>query len=190
MEKNQMKKSIAIVALIGTAMLAQAEFKELQINGSFESLDNNNMPVKWVNNDVFKAEGKLGKVTVLTEGAQDGRNCVEIKTSPSELVHFFSLNLTDVKPGDKIRISYYIKGTGNIRAGVYVYSAKTEWLDSFVQETESINAKDWTLKEVTLEVPDKEYAGKGKTGKIRPLFQFDGDASLQIDNVKFSVENK
>ena len=83
-----MKKSIAIAALIGTAMISQAEVKELQINGGFESLDNNSMPVKWVNNDVFKAEGKLGKVAVLTEGAQEGKNCVEIKTSPSELVHY------------------------------------------------------------------------------------------------------
>jgi ribosomal protein L14E/L6E/L27E len=185
-----MKKSIAIAALIGTAILVHAEFKELQINGSFEALDNNNMPVKWVNNDVFKAEGKLGKVAVLTEGAQEGKNCVEIKTSPSELVHFFSGNMADVKPGDKIKISYYIKGTGNIRAGVYVYNAKTVWCGDLVQETESIDAKDWTLKEVTLEVPDKEYPGKGQTGKVRPLFQVDGDAALQIDNVKFSVETK
>ena len=36
-----MKKSITIAALIGTAMLAVADVKELQINGSFESLDNN-----------------------------------------------------------------------------------------------------------------------------------------------------
>jgi len=185
-----MKKSITIAALIGTAMLVQAEVKELQINGSFESLDNNNMPVKWINNDVFKAEGKLGKVTVLTEGAQDGKNCVEIKTSPSELVHLFSSTMADVKPGDKIKISYYIKGTGNIRAGAYVYNAKILWLDGFVQETETIDAKDWTLKEITLEVPDKDYSGKGQINKIRPLFQVDGDAALKIDNVKFSVETK
>ncbi len=185
-----MKKSITIAALIGTAMLAVADVKELQINGSFESLDNNSMPVKWVNNDVFKAEGKLGKVKVLTEGAQDGKNCVEIKTSPSEMVHFYCMNMADVKPGDKIKISYYIKGTGNIRAGVYVYSAKEIWLDGLAQETESIDAKDWTLKEITLEIPDKEYPVNGKIGKIRPLFQVDGDGSLQIDNVKFAVETK
>ena len=71
-----MKKLIVTAVLTGTAMFIQAEVKELQVNGSFESLDNNNMPVKWVNNDVFKADGKLGKVTVLTEGAQDGKNCV------------------------------------------------------------------------------------------------------------------
>lgn len=185
-----MKKTIVIAALIGTAMLVHAEVKELQINGSFESLDSKNMPAKWENNQVFKDEGKLGKVTVLTEGAQDGKNCVEIKTSPSELVHFFSMTMADVKPGDKIKISYYVKGTGSIRAGAYVYNAKPEWCGDLVQETESIDAKDWTLKEITLEVPDKEYPGKGRIGKIRPLFQVDGDAALQIDNVKFSVESK
>ena len=173
-----MKKLIVTAVLTGTAMFIQAEVKELQVNGSFESLDNNNMPVKWVNNDVFKADGKLGKVTVLTEGAQDGKNCVEIRTSPSELVHLFSGTMVDVKPGDKIR------------AGAYVYSAKPEWCGDLVQKTESIDAKDWTLKEVTLEVPDKEYPGKGRIGKVRPLFQVDGDAALQIDNVKFSVETK
>ena len=185
-----MKKLIVTAVLTGTAMFIQAEVKELQVNGSFESLDNNNMPVKWVNNDVFKADGKLGKVTVLTEGAQDGKNCVEIRTSPSELVHLFSGTMVDVKPGDKIKISYYIKGTGGIRAGAYVYSAKPEWCGDLVQKTESIDAKDWTLKEVTLEVPDKEYPGTGRIGKVRPLFQVDGDAALQIDNVKFSVETK
>ena len=185
-----MKKLIVIAILAGTAMFVQAEVKELQVNGSFESLDNNNMPVKWVNNDVFKADGKLGKVTVLTEGAQDGKNCVEIKTSPSELVHLFSGTMVDVKPGDKIKISYYIKGTGSIRAGAYVYNAKVIWCGDLVQETESIDAKDWILKEMTLEVPDKEYPGKGQIGKARPLFQVDGDAALKIDNVKFSVETK
>lgn len=187
-----MKKSIttSIAVLIGTAMLVNAEVKELQINGSFESLDNNNMPAKWVNNDVFKSEGKLGKVAALTEGAQGGKSCVEIKTSPSELVHFFSASMADVKPGDKIKISYYVKGTGSIRAGVYVYSAKTIWCGDLVQETESIDAKEWTLKEITLEVPDKEYPGKGQIGKVRPLFQVDGDSTLQIDNVKFSIETK
>ncbi|MHB9138772.1 MAG: hypothetical protein ACYC4Q_05150 [Victivallaceae bacterium] len=185
-----MKKSVTIAALIGTAMFVNAEVKELQINGNFESLDSKNMPVKWENNQVFKDEGKLGKVTLLTEGAQDGKNCVEIKTSPSELVHFFSAGMADVKPGDKIKISYYIKGTGSIRAGAYVYSAKTIWCGDLVQETESIDAKEWTLKEITLEVPDKEYPGKGQIGKVRPLFQVDGDSTLQIDNVKFSIETK
>lgn len=185
-----MKKLIVTAVLTGAAMFIQAEVKELQINGSFESLDSKNMPVKWENNQVFKDDGKLGKVALLTEGAQDGKNCVEIKTSSSELVHFFSLTMTDVKPGDKIKISYYAKGTGSIRAGAYVYNAKVIWCGDLVQETESIDAKDWTLKEVKLEVPDKEYPGKGQIGKIRPLFQVDGDAALQIDNVKISVESK
>lgn len=78
-----MKKSITIAALIGTAMLVHAEIKEVKINGSFESLDSKNMPAKWENNQVFKAEENL-KAKSLKVYADTYRPKVAVRTSMSD----------------------------------------------------------------------------------------------------------
>lgn len=176
-----MKKIIILLGVIGFyGFQVFSETTEIKNNNSFEEVKND-VPVNWTPNQYFKDKNQLGTLQILSTSAQDGENCLMIKNDAQHFFHLYGVPVAAV-PGDVIRLSAYVKGSGSFKLGVYMYDSNHKWLDGLYPITIKVECKDWEKKDFEMMLPDKEFGDKGKVAEIRPVIIIDADSEICLDN--------
>lgn len=184
----EMKKIIALFGIICLCGFhAFAETKEINNNNSFEETENG-LPNAWAINQVFKGNNTMGTIQVLSESAQDGKNCLMIKNATGQFFHLWGAFIA-ASPGDVIRMSAYVKGKGTFRLSVYMYNSKNAWLENIYPKSVKIESSDWEKKDFEMTLPDKEFNDKGQVAKIRPVIVIDADSEIYLDNFSGQIAN-
>lgn len=181
---NKLIALLWIVSLCG--FQAFAETKEIKNNNSFEEVKND-VPENWTINEYFKKNNKLGIIQILSESAQDGKNCLMIKNDATQVFHLIGA-LVAVTPGDVLRMSAYVKGKGTFRLSIYMYNSENAWLDGLYPQSIKIESSGWEKKDFEIIIPDKEFKDKGKVAEIRPVIVIDSDSEICLDNFSGQIE--
>jgi len=167
-------------------VMAQAgEGLEVMSNNSFEEIQiENGSPSGWIRNPAYK---QAGAMSVITEGAKDGKNCIEITTGPELLYALCHKEPISVLPGDKIRLNVFVKGVGRFRLDLYLFckssSGGSNWWGRNIQDQQvfDVDSGEWTCRSVEIEVPGGEN-GEGVTiNGVKPALFVFSNSTLQFD---------
>ncbi|MFA6102861.1 MAG: hypothetical protein WCV67_07750 [Victivallaceae bacterium] len=178
-----MGKKLTLFVIIGFwGFQAFAESKEISSNNSFEEIDGN-FPANWtINNNL-----KPGTLQILSESAQDGKNYLMIKNDAKQVFHLYGA-LIAAAPGDVIRMSVYVKGTGTFRLGVYICNRKNQHIKGIYPEAVKIESSDWQKKDFEITMPCEEFKDKGCVAAIRPVIVVDSNSEINLDNFSGQIE--
>ncbi|MCX6984966.1 MAG: hypothetical protein NT118_09500 [Lentisphaerae bacterium] len=182
-----MKKLIGLIGIIGLlGFQASAETKAISNNNSFEGIINNGVPSQWKINEGFKENNGMGTLQIISESAQDGKNCLMIKNEAKQIFHLHGVPV-ETLPGDVIKMSVYVKGKGSFTLGAYTYSGKVA-VGHIYPNSVNVESTNWEKKDFEMTVPDDEGV-KGKVTNFRPVIAVDSDSEIYIDNFSGQIEN-
>lgn len=178
-----MGKKLTLFVIIGfLGFQASAEIKEISSNNSFEEI-NGNVPANWtINNNL-----KLGMLQILSESAHDGKNYLMIKNDAKQVFHLYGA-LIAAAPGDVIRMSIYVKGTGTFRLGIYICNIKNQHIKGIYPEAVKIESSDWQKKDFEITLPREEFKDKGYVAAISPVIIVDANSEINLDNFSGQIE--
>jgi len=158
---------------------------EIISNNSFEEIQNENgAPSGWICNPAYK---QAGTMRVVTEGAKDGKNSIEIATGPELLYALCYKEPISVLPEDKIRLNVFVKGVGRFRVDLYLFckssSGGSNWWGRNIQDEQvfEIDSDEWTSRSVEIEIPSEENGEGLKINGVKPALFILPNSSLQFD---------
>jgi hypothetical protein len=173
------------LAILGVLMVALAQASdELEIisNNSFEEIQNESgVPSGWVGNPAYKLAGTM---RIVSDGAKDGKNCIEITTIPNLQYALYHKEPIGALPGEKVKLNIYVKGTGRFRLDLYLYcKSASYWWGRNVQDGQvfDIDSEEWTLQTVELEVPGGENGDGETVNSVKPALFVLANSTLQFD---------
>ncbi len=177
-----MKRILTAVAVFSGVMIYAGALK---INGEFKP-GKKELPAGWLQNKGGWAK-PFGKVEVVA-GSKNNIKAMKI-TSTKKSTHVYTGTMFPVKVGDKVELSFKVKGKGKGSIGIYSYDNKG-WI---VTDTQSFAAKpEWgDLKKTIKVVPGKKTI-KGKVvekvpTKIRIVLIANSKSEISFEEVKAEV---
>jgi len=177
--------------MLGIAGIASlpvfADTQEIVNNNSFETINAKGIPTMWTVNQYFKKDDKMGTIEVVSEAAQDGKNCLLIKNSSKQVFHLYG-NFVPVTAGDVVKMSAYVKGKGSFKLALYFYNDQKAWSGTNYPTAEKIENVEWDKKDFSITVPDGDFKGKGSAAFIRSAIVIDSNSEVFVDNFQGQIE--
>jgi hypothetical protein len=137
----------------------------------------NDVPRGWSLNlaSCFKP---VGKFVVIND---KGRNGVEI-TPKGTLAAIFSAQKIPCAPGDVIKITAEISGTGNVQTGIYMYGTKGEWRGEISKWIKVSNVPQELTNDFTVK---SEFKDKTDVAKVAIVLGSNKGSTIKISNLSY-----
>ncbi|MCF7847763.1 MAG: DUF6067 family protein [Kiritimatiellales bacterium] len=167
---------------VGLTFLAVSGLaRELMLNPSFETLDQNGLPMALgIPPNTVHIGAEIEVIRDVTR-SKNGINAVRMTSPNAQGAVYFNLverNADRLPP--KMTVSFWAKGQGEVSFQTVSKSAQRRVIGVFTSEDVEINAAEWTRVEVPLELVQSGEAD-GVTQTIRTCsirFRFQGDVTV------------
>jgi len=182
----KMKCFILAVSLAGTFTLSASELKD-DFENVTKSKSGTDIPYGWIYYEHFNKDG--GSLES-TEDAKSGKHAMHVKSFDMiDEIFVFNATSIDTNPGDKLEVSFSIKGKGIIKPGLYLYNQKQVYIGTFPGEEMKIDSEKWIDQKIILTVPAEKY-NDFDVNKVRILLTLERNTDIFIDDLIVKTQNK
>jgi hypothetical protein len=171
--KHLLKRSLSIVALF---IFLQSNAQEVVLSNNFSTWSGGDV-VGWNGSTTHNTDLTVSEVT---EGAVFGSSAVKLAVTPASPHRRFSSDPTPIEEGVEYRFKYYVRGSGEIRVGLFDTDVANEDFGYKYSPYQSVNSQDWIEVNQAI-IADFTAATAQFIFSVRNTVEASGD--IQIDSV-------